>query len=91
MMTMTRIQLYGPISVDAMAPTPRTVLDRLRDLLAAGVDATPDEHRPNFYTVGDSSCRIYFYISPVSAKVWVLESHMAGAAAAAGKSTARPA
>ena len=62
-MTMTRIQLHGPISVDAMAPTPRTVLDRLREMLAAGVDATPDAHRPNFYTVGDSNLKIYFYIS----------------------------
>jgi hypothetical protein len=76
MMTMTRIQLHGPISVDAMAPTPRNVLDRLRELLAAGVDASPDEHRPNFYTVGDQNSRIYFYISPISAKVWVLEAHM---------------
>ena len=80
---MTRIQLHGPITVDAMAPTPRGVLDRLRELLAAGVDASPDEHRPNFYTVRDQNRRIYFYISPVSAKVWVLDSHLAGAAAAA--------
>jgi len=41
------------------------------------------------YTVGDQNRRIYFYISPVSAKVWVLDSHVAGAAAAAaGKSAA---
>jgi hypothetical protein len=90
-MTMTRIQLHGPISVDAMAPTPRTVLDRLRELLAAGVDASPDEHRPNFYTVGDAHGRIYFYISPVSAKVWVLDAHMANAAAVgAGHTVVRP-
>jgi len=88
-MSITHIQLHGPIMVDAMAPIPRTVLDRLRELLSAGVDASPDEHRPNFYTVGDQNRRIYFYISPVSAKVWVLDSHVAGAAAAAaGKSAA---
>jgi hypothetical protein len=85
---MTRIQLHGPISVDAMASTPRNVLDRLRELLAAGVDAFPDDHRPNFYTVRDQNRRIYFYISPVSAKVWVLESHLAGAATAAAQSAA---
>jgi hypothetical protein len=88
---MTRIQLHGPLSVDAMAPTPRTELDRLRELLAAGVDAVPDDHRPNFYTVRDQNRRIYFYISPVSAKVWVLEYHPAGAAAAAAQSAARSA
>jgi hypothetical protein len=74
---MTQIQLHGPVTVDAMAPIPRTVLDRLRELLSHGVDALPDDHRPNFYTVNDEDRRIYFYISPVSAKVWVLESHLA--------------
>ena len=88
---MTRIQLHGPISVDAMATTPRTVLDRLRELLAAGVEAIPDEHRPNFYTVRDQDRRIYFYISPISAKVWVVDSHLAGAAVAAAQSAAHSA
>jgi hypothetical protein len=74
---MTRIQLHGPVTVDAMAPIPRTVLDRLRELLSAGVDARPDAHRPNFYTVSDQDRSTYFYISPVSAKVWVLESRLA--------------
>jgi len=80
---MTHIQLHGPVSVDAMAPVPRTLLDRLRGLLADGVDAFPDDHRPNFYTVRDQDHRIYFYISPVSAKVWVLDSHRTSAAAVA--------
>jgi len=71
---MTRIQLHGPVSVDAMAPIPRTVLERLRELLSQGVDAVADAHRPNFYTVRDGEYSIYFYISPVSSKVWVLES-----------------
>jgi len=74
---MTHIQLHGPIAVDAMAPIPRTVLDRLRELLSRGVEALPDRHRPNFYTVNDEHGSIYFYISPVSAKVWVLESRIA--------------
>lgn len=73
---MTQIQLHGPVTVDAMAPIPRAVLDRLRELLSAGVDALPDAHRPNFYTVRDRDRSIYFYISPVSAKIWVLESHL---------------
>jgi len=77
---MRQIQLHGPVIVDAMAPVPRTVLDRLRELLSKGVDAIPDDHRPNFYTVSDNDRRTYFYISPVSAKVWVLESHLAKAA-----------
>lgn len=77
---MTQIQLHGPVTVDAMAPIPRTVLDRLRELLSAGVDALPDDHRPNFYTVSDRDRSIYFYISPVSAKVWVLESHLSKSA-----------
>jgi hypothetical protein len=88
---MTRIQLHGPLAVEAMAPTPRTVLDRLRELLAEGVDAFPDDHRPNFYTVRDRDRQIYFYISPVSAKVWVLESHLASAAAASTLAAAGPA
>lgn len=60
-----------------MAPVPRDVLDRLRELLSSGVEAVPDDHRPNFYTVRDEDRSTYFYISPVSAKVWVLESHVA--------------
>ncbi len=74
---MTQIQMHGPVSVDAMAPIPRTVLDRLREILSAGVDAVADAGRPNFYTVTDRENSIYFYISPVSAKVWVLESRAA--------------
>lgn len=73
---MTQIKLHGPLTVDAMAPIPRTVLDRLRELLSVGVDAIPDAHRSNFYTVSDRDRSIYFYISPVSAKVWVLESRL---------------
>jgi len=87
----TRIQLHGPVAVEGMTPTPRTVLDRLRQLLAGGVDAFPDEHRPNFYTVRDQDCRIYFYISPVTAKVWVLESHHASAAAVSAFAAAQSA
>jgi len=87
----TRIQLHGPVAVDGVTPTPRTMLDRLRELLAGGVDAFPDEHRPNFYTVRDQDCRIYFYISPITAKVWVLDSHRASAAALSAFAAARPA
>ena len=78
---MTRIQLHGPLTVDAMAPISRSVLERLRELLSAGVDAIPDAHRPNFYTINERDRSIYFYISPVSAKVWVLESHQTKVAA----------
>jgi len=74
-----------------MGHTPSTVVDRLRELLAEGVDAIPDDHRPNFYTVRDQDRQIYFYISPVSAKVWVLESHRAKAAAASTLTAAGPA
>jgi len=73
---MTRIQLHGSVTVEAMAPIPRSVLDRLRDLLASGVDALADPRRPNFYTVNDEDRSTYFYISPVSAKIWVLESRV---------------
>jgi len=72
--TATNLKLYGTFAVEAMAPTPRAVLERLRTLLSAGVEAAADENRSNFYTVLDNGCSIYFYISPVSAKVWVLES-----------------
>ncbi|HVN07364.1 MAG TPA: hypothetical protein VMV61_00200 [Patescibacteria group bacterium] len=76
-MNITHIQLHDPVAVEAMAPTPRTVLERLRGLLSAGVQATPDVNRPNFFTLIDNNLSIYFYISPVSAKVWVLESRLA--------------
>jgi hypothetical protein len=88
---MTQIQLHGPVTVDAMAPIPRTVLDRLRDLLSEGVNAVPDTHRPNFYTVTDRDRSTYFYISPVSAKVWVLESHVVKFAAEAAHAAAQSA
>jgi hypothetical protein len=79
---MQRIQLHGPLTVDAMAPTPRSEVNQLRELLAAGVDAAPDARRPNFYTVSHSGRRFYFYISPVTAKVWLLETLSANGAAA---------
>ena len=88
---MPQLRLYGPVTVDAMAPIPRTVLDRLRELLSQGVDAVPDDHRPNFYTVSDDERRTYFYISPVSAKVWVLESHLAKPARECVSAAAQPA
>jgi hypothetical protein len=81
-MTMLRIQLHGPVSVDAMAFAGPSDVDALRGLLAAGVEAAPDEHRPNFYTVRHSGRRYYFYISPVSAKVWLLEALATNGAAA---------
>jgi hypothetical protein len=87
---MTHIQLYGPLTVDAMAPVPRTVLDRLREMLSSGVEALPDRQRPNFYTVRDENCSIYFYISPVSAKVWVLESRPAKSAPESLRAAAQP-
>jgi len=80
--TMLRIQMHGPLTVDAMAPTPRAEVERLRELLAAGVEAAPDAQRPNFFTVSHSGRRYYFYISPVSAKVWLLEALAANGAAA---------
>jgi len=86
--TMLRIQLHGPMIVDAMAPTPRNEVDRLRELLAAGVEAAPDENRPNFFTVRHSGRRYYFYISPVSAKVWLLEALSANGAAAGAQAVA---
>jgi hypothetical protein len=89
--TMQRIQLHGPLSVDAMAPTPRAEVDRLRELLAAGVDAAPDARRPNFFTVSHSGRRYYFYISPVSAKVWLLEALTANGAAAGAHAVANSA
>lgn len=86
--TMQRIQLHGPLTVDAMPPTPRTEVERLRELLAAGVDAAPDAHRPNFFTVSHSGRRYYFYISPVSATVWLLEAFSANGAAAGSQAAA---
>jgi len=81
-MTMQRIQLHGPLAVDAMASAGPSDVNELRKLLAAGVEATPDEHRPNFYTIRQSGQRYYFYISPVTAKVWLLEALAANGAAA---------
>jgi hypothetical protein len=88
---MQHIQLHGPLTVDAMAPTPRTEVDRLRDLLAAGVDAAPDAQRPNFFTVSHSGWRYYFYISPVSSKVWLLEALAANRAPAHAQAVGSPA
>jgi hypothetical protein len=76
---MERIQLHGRFTVDGIVSQPARVLDRLRQLLAAGVEAEPDAHRPNFFTLLDGTQLFYFYISPVSAKVWLVQSHAAPA------------
>ena len=90
-MKIKRIQLQGPVAVEAMVATPVAVLERLRGLLSAGVEATPDAARSNFYTVVDNDSSIYFYISPVSAKVWVLESRLAQPAPAVLQAAAQSA
>ena len=86
---MERIQLHGRFSVDGIVSQPVRVLERLRQLLAAGVEAEPDAHRPNFFTVVDQTQLYYFYISPVSSKVWLVQSQAAPARVVAGATAAR--
>ncbi len=80
---MLRIQLHGPVAVGGLTQMPSEVLEKLRELLATGVEAEPDEQRPNFFRVRDNGRLYYFYISPVSAKIWLVESHSRGVQAAA--------
>ena len=71
--------------VENLRNYPLTLVQRLADLLAAGVPAEPDPRRKAFYDVLDGDRVFFIHISPVSGKVlllatWLAEKVPAGAA-----------
>ncbi len=67
-----RERLQGTAEIGSLGNHPAESLEALRRLLAAGVDARADLRRRNFYEVEDAGRVYYFYVSPVTGKLWLL-------------------
>ncbi len=59
-------------SIENLRNHPAAVVDQLRQLLAAGVQAHPDPRRKDFYELENGSRVFYIHISPVNGKVLLL-------------------
>jgi hypothetical protein len=59
-------------SIENLRNYPAAIVDQLRQLLAAGVQAHPDPRRANFYELENHSQVFYIHISPANGKVWLL-------------------
>lgn len=66
------LRLNQQPSIENLRNHPPEMVERLRELLAAGASARPDPHRKNFYEVEDGSRVFYVHISPVTGKVLLL-------------------
>ena len=57
--------------IDNLRNYPADIVEKLRELLAAGAQAYPDPHRREFYDVANGSRMFYIHLSPTG-KVWLL-------------------
>ena len=73
----------GKLTIENLRNYPSEVVERLRGLLTAGVNARPDPRRKAFYDVEDGRRVFFIHISPVSGNVMLLATWCEEAAAAA--------
>jgi len=57
--------------IDNLRNYPADVVEKLRELLAAGAKAYPDPRRKEFYDVENGARMFYIHLSP-SGRVWLL-------------------
>jgi hypothetical protein len=66
------LRLNQQQNIEDLRNHPVEVVEKLRELLAAGAPAQPDPHRKDFYEVEDGSLVFYVHISPLNGKVLLL-------------------
>ncbi len=59
------LKMSGPNRIDNLRHYPVETVDRLRGLLVAGAQASPDPHRKGFYDLEDGGRTFYIHISPI--------------------------
>jgi len=65
-------RLHGKIKVESLRNHSREDVRALEELFAAGADAMPDSHHKGFFEVEGGARVFYVYISPVSARVFLV-------------------
>jgi hypothetical protein len=82
-MTLRLTGKNGKLTIENLRHYPSEVVEKLRGLLATGVEARPDPRRKGFYDVEDGARTFFIHISPVSGNVMLLATWCEEAAAAA--------
>lgn len=67
-----KTRLHGKIKVESLRNHSREDVHALEELFAAGADAMPDTHHKDFFEVEGGARVFYVYISPVSARVFLV-------------------
>ena len=67
-----RLRLEKEPVIDNVTHHSAETVETLRAMLTAGVPASPDPHRKNFYELENCSKIYYIHLSPVTAKVMLL-------------------
>ena len=58
------LKMSGPIRIENLRHHPAETVNRLRCLLVAGAQASPDSHRKGFYDLADGDRAFYIHVSP---------------------------
>lgn len=66
------LKLKEGITIENLRNHAPAEVEKLRDLLAAGVEVRPDRRRPNFYEVESGGGIYYINLRPHSGKVMLL-------------------
>ncbi|HKS95607.1 MAG TPA: hypothetical protein VJV74_05670 [Terriglobia bacterium] len=82
-MTLRLTGKNGKLTIENLRHYPSDVVEKLRGLLVAGVNARPDPRRKGFYDVEDGARVFFIHISPVSGNVMLLATWCEEAPAAA--------
>ncbi len=83
------LHLNGDLRIENLRNYSPEMVEKLRELLAAGAQAQIDPRRKNFYEVENGSRVFYIHLSPVSGNVFLLATWLKGeATTSAGKSGA---
>ena len=69
---MTNLHFNGNLAIEDLRDHPPEIVEKLRNLLRAGVHAHPDPRRHDFYEVENGKVVFYIHVAPASAKVHLL-------------------
>lgn len=80
------LRAEGLFDIDNLRNYPPETVEKLRALLAAGVQARPDPHRQNFFELDNGAHAFYVHVSPKNGKVYLLAAWDKGGSAAGAES-----